>query len=348
MPASVAAPRRLVVDLSSQRPLWQPPEAFVSALAAAGGAGWRVDRVRAASNSDGDGSGGSPEAVAVAAGAEVYIGWGIPEPVLQAGRGTLRWVHTAAAGVAGSLTAALRESGAIFTNSAGLHAEPIAEWVVAAVLYFQRAMDLARVAQGERRWSKDDFTGLPCVARELGGSRVAVYGLGGIGQAVARRFAALGVEVRAVRRRPALGGLPGVATVGAGQADWVLEGAEALVVAAPLTAGTRAAIGARQLGLLADGAVVVNVSRGQVVDQAALLAALDSGKVRGAALDVFEEEPLPADHRFWTHPHVLVHPHVAAVTPRFWEREQALVLENWKRYREGRELLNVVDLSAGY
>ena len=150
MPASVAAPRRLVVDLSSQRPLWQPPEAFVSALAAAGGARWRVDRVRAASNSDGDGSGGSPEAVAVAAGAEVYIGWGIPEPVLQAGRGTLRWVHTAAAGVAGSLTAALRESGAIFTNSAGLHAEPIAEWVVAAVLYFQRAMDLARVAQGER------------------------------------------------------------------------------------------------------------------------------------------------------------------------------------------------------
>jgi glyoxylate/hydroxypyruvate reductase A len=136
--------------------------------------------------------------------------------------------------------------------------------------------------------------------------------------------------------------------VGPGQADWVLEGAAALVVTAPLTPGTKAAIGARQLLLLADGAVVVNVSRGQVVEEAALLAALDAGKVRGAALDVFDKEPLPPEHRFWTHPRVLVHPHSAAVTSGFWAREQALVLENWKRYRDKRELVNVVDLSAGY
>lgn len=344
----MAGMRRLVVDLASQRPLWQPTPAFLEALAAAAGKAWQVDVVRAASNSDGDGSGGSPEAVAVAAGAEVYIGWGIPEAVLEAGRGTLRWVHTASAGVAASLTPALKASGAIFTNSAGVHADPIAEWVVAAVLHFFRGMDLARRAQDARRWAKDDFTGLPYVTRELAGSRVAVYGLGGVGRAVAGRFTALGAEVRAVRRRPALGGLPGVATVGPGQADWVLEGAAALVVASPLTPGTKAAIGARQLGLLADGAVVVNVSRGPVMDEAALLAALDAGKVRGVALDVFHKEPLPAEHRFWTHPRVLVHPHVAAVTPNFWAREQELVLENWKRYREGKQLLNVVDLSAGY
>ncbi|MGA2383785.1 MAG: D-2-hydroxyacid dehydrogenase [Gemmatimonadales bacterium] len=344
----MAGVRRLVVDLASQRPVWQPPQAFLDALAAAGGKDWQVDVVRAASNSDGDGSGGSPEAVAVAAGAEVYIGWGIPEAVLEASRGTLGWVHTAAAGVAGSLRPALKASGAIFTNSAGVHADPIAEWVVAAVLHFFRGMDLARRAQDARRWAKDDFTGLPCVAREVAGSRVAVYGLGGIGRAVARRFTALGAVVRAVRRRPALGGLPGVATVGPGQSDWVLEGAAALVVTAPLTPGTKAAIGERQLGLLADGAVVVNVSRGQVVEEAALLAALDAGKVRGVALDVFDKEPLPPDHRYWTHPRVLVHPHVAAVTPLFWARQQELVLENWKRYREKRELLNVVDPSAGY
>ena len=342
------APRRLVVDLSSQRPLWQPSEAFLAALTAAAGKAWRVDVVRTATSSDGDGSGGSPEAVATAAGAEVYIGWGIPEAVLEAGRGTLRWVHTASAGVAASLTPALKASGVVFTNSAGVHADPIAEWVVAAVLHFFRGMDLAREAQGARHWAKDDFTATPCVARELAGSRVAVYGLGGIGRAVARRFTALGADVRAVRRRPALGGLPGVATVGPGQADWVLEGAAALVIASPLTPGTRAAIGARQLGLLADGAVVVNVSRGPVLEEAALLAALESGKLRGAALDVFDKEPLPPDHRFWTHPRVLVHPHAAAVTSRFWEREQTLVLENWARYREGKELLNVVDPSAGY
>jgi phosphoglycerate dehydrogenase-like enzyme len=341
------ASRRLVVDLFSQRPLWQPTQAFLDALLAAAGRDWRVDVVQAPSNSDGDGSGCSPEAVAVVAGAEVYIGWGIPEAVLEAGK-SLRWVHTAAAGVAGSLTAALKASGAVFTNSAGVHADPIAEWVVAAVLHFFRGMDRSRRAQDQARWAKDEFTGLPCVARELAGSRVAVYGLGGIGRAVAQRFTALGAEVRAVRRRPALGGLPGVATVGPGQADWVLEGAAALVVTAPLTPGTRAAIGAKQLGLLADGAVVVNVSRGQVVEEAALRAALDADKVRGAALDVFDREPLPPDHWFWRHPRILVHPHVAAVTPGFWAREQALVLENWKRYREGRELLNVVDMNAGY
>ncbi len=344
----MAGERRLVVDLSSHRPVWRPPDSFVQALRAAGGDAWCVTAVATPSDSDGDGAGGSREAVAVAAGAEVYIGWGIPEAVLAAGRGTLRWVHTAAAGVAGSLTPALRASGAIFTNSAGVHGEPIAEWVVASLLYFFRGMDVSRVAQDARRWAKDEFTALPHFLRELAGSRVAVYGLGGIGRAVAHRLAALGAEVRAVRRRPALGGLPGISAVGPGQADWALEGAAALIVSAPLTEHTKAAIGARQLALLANGAVLVNVSRGQVVDQAALLAALDSGKLRGAALDVFDKEPLPPDQPLWPHPRVLVHPHSAAVSPLFWARQQALVLDNWTRYREGRELLNVVDMSAGY
>jgi len=341
-------PHRLVVDLASQRPVWRPPREFVAALTAAGGADWRVDEVSAPSDSDGDGGAVSPQAVAVAAGAEVYIGWGIPSAVIEAGRGTLRWVHTAAAGVGASLTPALRGSGVVLTNSAGVHAEPIAEWVVAALLHFFRGMDVTLRAQAERRWAKGDVTGLPCPLRELAGSRVAVYGLGGIGRAVATRLAALGAEVRAVRRRPALGGPGGVPVVGPGQARWALEGAAALVLAAPLTERTRAAIGADDLALLAEGAVVVNVSRGAIVDEAALFAALDAGRLRGAALDVFDKEPLPPEHRFWSHPAVLVHPHVAAVTPRYWEREQALVLDNWARYREGRELVNVVDLGAGY
>ena len=340
--------RRLVLDLASQRPLWQAPGAFVRALEAAGGNDWRVELVAAANDSDGDGAGGSAEAVAVAAGAEIYIGWGIPESVVAAGRGSLRWVHSAAAGVSASLTAALRESGVVFTNSAGVHAEPIAEWVVGAVLHFFRGMDLAAAAQREHRWAKDELTGLPSPFRELAGSRVAVYGLGGIGRAVAARLVALGAQVRGVRRRPALGGPSGVSVVGPGQAAWALEGAAAVVVAAPLTGHTRSAIGAAELALLTDGAVLVNVSRGAVVEEPALLAALESGKLRGAALDVFEREPLPPEHAFWGHPRVLVHPHVAAATAGFWAREQALVLENWARYRDGRELLNVVDTGAGY
>jgi phosphoglycerate dehydrogenase-like enzyme len=344
----VSGTRRLVLDLASQRPVWRPPEAFARSLAGAAGEHWEVVVVEAASNSDGDGSGGSPEAVNAATGAEVYIGWGIPEAVLLAGRGTLRWVHSAAAGVSGSVSAALREAGVVFTNSAGVHAEPIAEWAVAAILYFFRGMDLAARAQAERRWAKDAFTGLPCVLCELGGSRAAVYGLGGIGAAVARRLVALGAEVRAVRRRPALGAPPGVPVVGPGQAAWALEGAAAVVVTSPLTESTRGALGARELSLLADGAVLVNVSRGAIVDEGALLAALDGGRLRGAALDVFDREPLPEAHPFWSHPRILVHPHVAAVTPAYWAREEALVLENWARLREGRTLVNVVDLRAGY
>ena len=343
-----AGPRRLVLDLSSQRPLWRPPESFVAALAAAGGDAWQVASVAAASDSDGDGAGGSPEAVSVAAGAEIYIGWGIPEAVLRAGHGTLRWVHSAAAGVSASLGAALRASGAVLTNSAGVHAEPIAEWVVGALLHFFRGMDVAAAAQRERRWAKDDFTGLPCPVWELAGSRVAVYGLGGIGRAVAAKLAALGAEVRAVRRRPALGAPSGVVVVGPDRAAWALEGVAGVVVAAPLTSTTRAAIGAVELARLAPGAVVVNVSRGAVVDEAALLAGLESGRLRGAALDVFDREPLPPAHPLWAHPRVLVHPHSAAATPRFWAREQTLVLENFARHRDGRELLNVVDPGAGY
>jgi phosphoglycerate dehydrogenase-like enzyme len=344
----VSGKRRLVLDLASQRPAWQPPAEFTRALTVAAGDQWQVDVVRARTDSDGDGAGGSPEAVAVAAGAEVYIGWGIAEPVLAAGRATLRWLHTAAAGVSGSLTATLRASGALLTNSAGVHAEPIAEWVVAALLHFYRGVDLAQRAQAARRWAKDEFTGLPCPLRELAGSRAAIYGLGGIGAAVARRLLALGAEVRAVRRRPSLAGPAGVAAVGPDQAAWALDGAAALVIAAPLTAHTRGAIGARELSLLADDAVLVNVSRGAIVEEPALLAALESGKLRGVALDVFAREPLPGDHPFWTHPRVLVSPHVAGVTPGYWAREQALVLDNWRRYREGRELVNVVDLGAGY
>ena len=344
----MTAPRRLVLDLSSQRPLWRPPAGFEQALSAAGGPLWQVRSVAASNDSDGDGSGGSPEAVSVAAGAEIYIGWGIPEAVLQAGRGTLRWVHTAAAGVSASLGEALRASGAALTNSAGVHAEPIAEWVVGALLHFSRGMDVAAAAQRERRWAKHDFTGLPCPVWELAGSRVAVYGLGGIGRAVAAKLVALGAEVRAVRRRPALGGPSGVVVAGPERTAWVLEGAAALVVAAPLTVGTRAAIGAAQLALLAPGAVAVNVSRGAVAEEAALLAALDAGRLRGVALDVFDREPLPPAHPLWAHPRVLVHPHSAAATPRFWAREQALVLENFARHRDGRELLNLVDPGAGY
>jgi len=339
---------RLVVDLAATRPLWRAPVAFTDALRAEGAADWEIVAVSAPVSSDGDGSSGSPEAVAVARGAEVYIGYGLPPGVLEASRGTLRWAHSAAAGVSASLGALAGEAGLVFTNSAGIHAEPMAEWAVGATLHFLRGFDRMVRAQAAGRWAKDELTQVPAVLRELAGATAVVFGLGGIGSAVARRLVALGAVVRGVRRRPALGGPEGVAVSGPEALGAALEGAEVLVVASPLTSETRGAIGAAELARLAPGAIVVHLSRGRVLDEAALLAALERGQVGGAALDVFAEEPLPAGHPFWTHPRVLVCPHVSAVSPRFWDRELALVLDNWARFRAGRELRNRVDLVAGY
>jgi phosphoglycerate dehydrogenase-like enzyme len=250
--------------------------------------------------------------------------------------------------VSASLGSLAGEAGIVFTNSAGVHAEPMAEWAVGATLHFLRGFDRVVRAQAAGRWAKDELTQVPAVLRELAGARAVVYGLGGIGAAVARRLVALGAVVRGVRRRPALGGPEGVAVSGPDGLGAALDGAEVLVVASPLTPGTRGAIGAMELGRLAPGAIVVLLSRGRVLDESALLAALERGSVGGAALDVFAEEPLPSGHPFWTHPRVLVCPHVSAVSPRFWDRELALVLDNWTRYRAGRALRNRVDLVAGY
>ena len=121
-----------------------------------------------------------------------------------------------------------------------------------------------------------------------------------------------------------------------------------LVIAAPRTALTGAAVSRDVLVRLPAAAIVVNVSRGDLLDETALLELLDAGRLRGAALDVFAQEPIPAGHAFWRHPRVLVSPHAAGVTDRFWERETGLIVENIRRYLAGAPLLNVVDLEAGY
>ncbi|MGH7699414.1 MAG: NAD(P)-dependent oxidoreductase, partial [Gemmatimonadales bacterium] len=123
---------------------------------------------------------------------------------------------------------------------------------------------------------------------------------------------------------------------------------DCLVIAAPHTAETAGVVDRAVLERLPAGAIVVNVSRGTLLDEAALRDLLDRGRLRGAALDVFQAEPLPAGHPFWSHPRVLVSPHVSAVTTRFWERELGLILENVRRYLGGQPLTNVVDIDAGY
>lgn len=340
--------RRLVLDLRAKRPIWRVTPEVVTAVRSALGSEWNVAEIAAPISSDGDGGGGSPEAVAAARGAEIYLGFGLPGGVIEAGRDSLRWAHTCTAGV-GSVLDRLRGSGIVLTNSAGIHAEPIADWVLAAIAHFARSFDVLVRAQAERRWAQDLFGDRTVRVRELARLRVGIFGLGGIGSAVARRALALGMRVAGVRRRPAAGGPPGVAWVG-GPADLQRLAAESdvLVIAAPRTSGTDGAVDRAVLERLPPGAVVVNVSRGALLDGDALLELLDRQALRGAALDVFATEPLPPEHPLWAHPRVLVSPHVSPVTEHFWEREAALILGNLGRYLAGSPLVNVVDLDAGY
>ena len=340
--------RRLVLDLRAQRPVWRVTPEVVAQVRGALDATWDVAEVQAPASSDGDGGSGSPEAAAAAAGAEIYLGFGIPADVVAAGAGSLRWVHSCTAGVGSSL-AALRGRGIAYTNSAGVHAEPIADWVLAAIAYFARGLDYTVRGQAERRWIQGAFGDRSIRVRELATLRVGILGLGGIGSAVARRALALGMRVAGIRRRPERGGPAGVAWVG-GRADLARLAAESdvLVIAAPRTGETDRAVGADVLDRLPPGAVVINVSRGALLDEAALLERLERSALRGAALDVFATEPLPPAHPLWAHPRVLVSPHVSPVTDRFWEREAGLILENIRRYLAGAPLANLVDLDAGY
>jgi phosphoglycerate dehydrogenase-like enzyme/uncharacterized membrane protein YhiD involved in acid resistance len=336
--------RRENVDLVIDFTLRGPKRLHDEAL----GPAWDVAQVRAPTVADGDGGSGSPEATTAAAGCEIYLGYGVPAGVIAAGRGTLRWVHTGTAGVAASLPR-LAGTGIVLTNSAAVHAEPIADWVIAAIAYFARGLDRMHEFQAAARWAQADFTDFAVGVRELSELRLGVFGLGGIGAAVARRGVALGMRVAGVRRRPERGAPGGVRWVGrmADLARLVTE-SDCLVIAAPHTLVTQGAITRQVLEQLPRDAIIANVSRGSLLDERALLELLDAGRLRGAALDVFAVEPLPAGHPFWQHPRVLVSPHAAAVTARFWERETGLIVENIRRYLAGAPLVNVVDPEAGY
>ena len=340
--------RRIVVDLASPLAAWRIPPVAAEAIRQALGPGWEVVLVQAPAASDGDGGSGSPESVAAAHGAEIYVGYGVPPGVVAAGKGTLRWVHSGTAGVGASVPH-VAGSGVVLTNSAAVHAEPIADWTIAAIAYFARGLDRMREFQAAGRWARSAFADLEVRVRELGELRLGVFGLGGIGGAIARRGVALGMRVAGVRRRPARGGPTGVRWVG-GLDDLprLAVDSDCFVIAAPHTAETRGAVSRAVLERLPHDAIVVNVSRGTLLDETALLELLDATRLRGAALDVFAAEPLPPGHPFWRHPRVLVSPHVAAVTARFWERETGLIVENIRRYLAGSPLTNTVDLEAGY
>jgi phosphoglycerate dehydrogenase-like enzyme len=348
--------RRLVIDLADERPIFSLPQTAVDSIRSALPRDWEVAVVDAPTSGRGDGGpAASRSALEAVRDAEVYLGYGVPADLLRAGAG-LRWVHSGAAGVRASLTPEMLGRDVMFTNSAGIHGPAVAETVLAYMLYFARALDHAVEAQARRAWETERLAAADSPVRELGRSTVGIVGLGGIGGEVARRALALGSRVVALRRRGGAGaGEAGIAGDG-GVA--LLEGSDALrrllesshyvVLSLPETPRTRGLMGVEALGWMRRDAVLVNVSRGGLVDEAALLRALRERRIRGAALDVFSTEPLPADHPLRAAPNLLITPHTAAYTHHFWEREAELIRDNIHRYLAGAPLRNMVDKALGY
>jgi phosphoglycerate dehydrogenase-like enzyme len=344
--------RRLVLDVNDPRPVWAAPPWVEQQIRAALPSDWEIQTVGAPADGRGDGGAPSAEVMAAVRGAEVYVGYGIQPELFHAAtappHGCLRWVHSAAAGVGGSLHEAMVQSEVVLTNSAGIHAAPIAETVLAMMLHFTRGLDFAVRAQAEHRWDKESFDAADTPVCEISGATMGIIGFGGIGREVARRADALGMRVLAVKRTP--GETPPGVELLTGNAglDRLLERSDVLVVAVPETPTTRGLVGARELALLPRGAILINVARGRVLDEAALIEAVRAGRLRGAALDVFEREPLSADSPLWDLPGVLITPHVSGTSRQFWRREADLIVRNIGRYLAEEPLLNAVNKQHGY
>ena len=260
----------------------------------------------------------------------------------------LRWVHSPAAGVGRMLFPAMLDSAVVVSNSRGMSADTIAEHVLAVTLALFRKLPLALRSQAARHWAQNDMLEPP-PQRTIAGSEVLIVGLGSIGGACAWRFAALEATVRAVRRRLDRPAPPSVRSVDhPAKLSILLPSADVVVLTAAQTRETRRMIGAAELAAMKAGAVLVNVARGKLIDEAALVDALLTGPIAGAALDVFEHEPLDPDSPLWGAPNVIITPHTSGFRADHWDAATALFAGNLRRFEAGEPLVNVVDKQAGY
>ena len=253
----------------------------------------------------------------------------------------LRWFHSTSAGVESWPIDELHGRGIVLTNAAGVFAIPIAEWVLTAMLMIVKRAHAMHDAQREHRWAN------AIDLDELMGKTLLILGIGGIGREVARRAAAFGMRVWGVNRSG--GEVEHVDRVVSGD-EWhpLLPEADFVVMTLPLTSETQSMIGAAELQRLKPGAWLLNVGRGATIDEPALMEALRTGPIGGAAIDAWVEEPLPPDNPAWSTPNLIIWPHHSGASPRNQDRNFDLFVDNLGRFVRGQELLNAVDPEAGY
>lgn len=266
---------------------------------------------------------------------------GRPTTALLKEARNLRWVQVTSAGVDRFPLGELRDRGIVLTNARGMHGDTIADHVMALILARTRQLPLRFENQKQRRWERGGQS------RELAGATMGVVGLGGIGRKVAQR--ALGFEMEVVGTRRSGGDVPGVKrVVTPDRIIEILPVCEYLAICCPLTPDTEGLIGERELSALPSGAYLVNIARGMIVDEGALVTALKKGHLDGAGLDVFTEEPLSPESPLWDMDNVLITPHVAGQQSNYARKAAGRFAENLRRWHQGKPLKWVVDYDIGY
>jgi phosphoglycerate dehydrogenase-like enzyme len=277
--------------------------------------------------------------------ADAIVGWELPSHLLQAAN-RLRWMHASGAGVERYDLVHIAARGVMLTNSSGISAPNMAEHVLGMMIGLTRCFPRLMRAQTQREWRGE------ATHREVGelqGQTVLVVGIGEIGRAVAQRAAAFGMHVNGLRRRAGEAAPAGFDHLFAiGDFHEALADADHVVVTLPSTLHSRGLFDAAAFAAMKPGAAIYNVGRGPVIDTAALIAALQSGHLSGAGLDVTDPEPLPADSPLWDMENVLITAHTSGATPRYWERQADLIADNIRRIQRGDAPRNLVDLEAGY
>ena len=278
---------------------------------------------------------------------DIFVGLLLrPEQLSEARR--LKWVHTTSAGVGQLMYPEFRSSGIILTNASGVHAPAMAEHIAGMIVAMARDFPGAMRFQAQRKWAQQEIWDGPARPRELSGAVALLVGFGGVGRAVAERLRGFGMHIWAVTRSGKADASLTERTFPATELKAALRSADYVILAAPETPETHHLIGDEQLAAMKRSAVLVNVARGSLVDQAALVTALERRAIGGAALDVASPEPLPPENPLWSLENAFITPHTSGISERIWQREAELLIDNLERWFRGEPLRNQVDLARGY
>jgi phosphoglycerate dehydrogenase-like enzyme len=278
---------------------------------------------------------------------DIFIGYSLRAEQLTHAK-KLKWIHSTAAGVAQLMYPELRDSGIVVTNPSGVFSPPMAEHTMGLLLALARNFPDSTRHQDRSHWGQQDIWDKPQRLTELGGRVLLIIGFGSIGRELAKRASTFDMRVWGVTRSGRGDSAHAEKLLSASQLEEALPHADYVVIAAPETAETRHLIGAAQIARMKPGARLINVGRGSLLDEVALIRALESGALGGAALDVTSVEPLPPESPLWKAPNLFITPHTSAVSDRLWQRETALLMDLLERWFDGREMFNQIDFARGY